>query len=95
MLKLKNNVDVKVLEDFGFSLNSRNNYEYKKFRPVKSAFEFDYVWYIEFREMSSGYVMFVHIINNDFSFENDFYDLSELYDLIFDLSSSGILEKDI
>ena len=32
MLKLKNNVDVKVLEDFGFSLNSRNNYEYNQLK---------------------------------------------------------------
>lgn len=100
MLKIKDEVDLKELENFGFKLNEDNNYEYKNYYPLEEDGTryvdengFDYKWRIEIYKRENINELWIEIINNDCSYHNEGTDIEELFNKIYDLIQAGLVEK--
>lgn len=101
MLKIKNNVDLKELEKFGFKLNEDNNYEYKKYYQLEDDGtryvddnDFDYIWHIEIYKRKNGNELWLEIINNDCTYHNEGDEVEEIMYLIYELTKAGLVEKE-
>ncbi len=99
MLKIKDNVDLKELEKFGFKLNKDNEYEYKNYYPLEddgTRYEdengFDYNWRISISRIFNR-ELWIEIINNDCSYHNEGPDIDGLFDKVYDLIQAGLIEK--
>ena len=99
MLKIKDNVDLKELEKFGFEKNEDNEYECIGYYPLEddgTRYEdengFDYVWKISISTIFDR-ELWIEIINNDCSYHIEGPDIEELFNKVFDLIQAGIVEK--
>lgn len=99
MFRIKNGVDFKELEKFGFKLNEKNEYEYKNYYPLEddgTRYEdengFDYNWRISISRLFNK-ELWIEIINNDCSYHNEGPDIEELLNKIFDLIQAGLVER--
>ena len=71
MFRIKDEVDLKELEKFGFKLNEKNEYEYKNYYLLEddgTRYEdengFDYNWRISISRLFNK-ELWIEIINND------------------------------
>ena len=99
MLKIKDEVDLKELENFGFRLNEKNEYEYKNYYPLeddgtryKDENGFDYNWRISISRLFNK-ELWIEIINDYCSYHNEGPDIEELFDKVYDLIQAGLVEK--
>lgn len=99
MLKIKDNVDLKELENFGFELNEDNEYECVGYYPLEddgTRYEdengFDYIWKIRISTIFNR-ELWIEIINNGCSYYNEGPDIEELLNKIFDLIQAGLVER--
>ena len=100
MLKIKDDVNLKELEKFGFTLNEDNNYEYKELYPLEDDGtryiddnDFDYIWRITFYKRDFGYELWIEIINNDCTYHNEGDEVEGIGNLIYDLIKADLVEK--
>lgn len=99
MFRIKNGVDFKELEKFGFKLSEDNEYECIGYYPLKddgTRYEdengFDYNWRISISRLFNK-ELWIEIINNDCSYHNEGPDIEELFNKIYDLIQAGLVEK--
>ena len=79
MLKIKDNVDLKELEKFGFKLNGRNMYE-------KYLYDDEMGGYIPYRLCVAGLL-------KSLFYEDDAYNSNDDLDTIYDLIKADLVEK--
>ena len=99
MFRIKNCVDLKELEKFGFKLSEDNEYECIGYYPLEddgTRYEdengFDYNWRISVSRLFNNN-LWIEIINNDCSYHNEGPDIEELFNKIYDLIQAGLVEK--
>lgn len=98
MLKIKDNVDLKELEKFGFKYDGVSCYILKGYYPIEDdgtryidENDFDYRWEIDITEKYRN--LFIEIINNDCSYHNEGSEIDDLFELLYDLIKADLVEK--
>ena len=100
MLKIKDDVDLKELEKFGFKKNEDNEYECIGQYPLEddgTRYEdesgFNYIWKMDTCTINNEKLIWIEVINNDCTYHNEGTDFGELFDTIYDLIQAGLVEK--
>lgn len=88
MLKIKDNVDLKELEKFGFEEN----------KNLASGFDRYYVWRKSTDDLYIDVFFVVNLANLDLRFETSAYgmqeyDVNDFADILFNLIQTGLVEK--
>lgn len=89
MLKIKDNVDLKQLEAFGFKLSHSNIYYFKEFEAecCDEKMPHEIMVYVKNRNIA------LEIMNNDYTYHTFDDELGGIENTLFDLIQAGLVEK--
>lgn len=89
MLKIKDSVNLKELEKFGFKENENGLYYEKKFSAVCYDGEEEH----EILIYKSKRNIVLEIMNNDYTYHSFDEELGRIEDTLYDLTTAGYVEK--